>query len=171
MAVGYSDGGSHDTRPEAMQVIVMRSIHLPGLPFILRLALGAVWIAGAVVNAVWTLPGAEAAWADLADNATFAPYRWFFADVAGAAPALWAVLLILAELTLGVLLLARDPWARNGVILSIAWSVFLFFLIWPYTLSTVIFGAMAALLLRVHHPRSVLDLLHRDRPLASGGPR
>lgn len=149
----------------------MRSPHVPGMPFVLRLGLGAVWIAGAVFNAVWTLPNAGSSWADLADNATFAAYRWFFADIAGDAPAFWAVALILAELTLGALVMSRDPWARYGLLLSVAWSAFLFFLIWPYTLSTIVFGVLAAVLLRGDHLRGVSDLLHHDHPVASGGSR
>ncbi len=149
----------------------MRSLHRPDVPLLLRLALGATWIAGAVVNAIWTLPNAESAWSDLADNATFTPYRWFFDTIIGSAPTLWGGMLILGELGLGMLLLARDPWARYGLVLSVAWSVFLFFLIWPYTLSTVLFGGLAAMLLRVEHPRGLLDVHLRDRPMIHGGSR
>lgn len=116
-----------------------RTHHLLFWPTIARVLLGAVWIAGAIWNAFVTLPGAPGAWSDLGENATFGVYRWFFDSVAGGAPVFWTIMLIAAELTLGVLLLGTDPWARYGLLLSTAWCVFLFFLIWPWTLSTVIF--------------------------------
>lgn len=136
-------------------------MHRVSVPFILRVLLGMVWIAGAIFNAVWTLPNADEALGDFGTTATFSPYRWFFDTVVGMSPAFWAVLLILAEVGLGILLLARDPWARIGLLLSVAWSTFLFFLIWPYTLSTVVFLVLAVVLLRYEHPRSLLDALHR----------
>lgn len=47
----------------------------------------------------------------------------------------------------------------------------LFFLNWPYTLTTAVFGAMAAMLLRIEHPRGLLDGLLHGRPVIHGGSR
>lgn len=131
-------------------------------PTIGRMVLGAIWIAGAIFNTVWTLPGAADAFANLGEDATFAGYRWFFSSVVGAVPELMAILLILGELALGVLLLARDPWAEAGLVLSVVWCAFLFFLIWPYTLTTLVLLALAGWLLRYDHQWSIVDLVrHR----------
>jgi hypothetical protein len=140
------------------------------LPTIARMLLGAVWIAGAMWNAVVTLPGASDAWSDLGTNATFRIYRWFFDSIAGGAPVVWALMLVVAELTLGLLLLRADPWARYGLLLSTAWCVFLFFLIWPWTLSTIIFLFPSILLLRYPHPLGLGDLLtgHGGRMAQAG---
>ena len=132
------------------------------LPTVGRMLLGVIWIAGAIFNAVWTLPSAFDVWEGLADDATFGVYRWFFGAVVGAAPDLMTLLLIVGELTLGVLLLARDPWARAGAALSVVWCLFLLFLIMPYTLTTLPLLALAAWLLRYDHEQSAIDLLrHR----------
>jgi hypothetical protein len=131
------------------------------LPFIFRIGLGLVWLAGAAFNAVSTLPHPETFRDDLGQNSTFAVYRWFFDSVVGSAPVFWSILLILAEVLLGILLLGRDPWARYGLILSTAWCVFLFFVIWPYTLSTVPLLALSVWLLRYPHPDDIFDVVHR----------
>lgn len=130
-------------------------------PTIARVLLGSVWITGAIWNVLVTLPEARGVWDDLGENATFGVYRWFFDTMAGGAPAFWTIMVIAAELMLGVLLLGRDPWARYGLLLSTAWCVFLFFLIWPWTLSTIIFLGPSVWLLRYRHPIGVMDLLHR----------
>lgn len=139
----------------------MNSTRSPIVPTVLRMLLGSIWIAGAVVNAVWTLPGAFDAFEGLADDATFAGYRWFFGTVVGAAPDLMTLLLILAEMTLGVMLLSRDPWAEAGLLLSVLWCVFLFFIIWPYTLTTLPLLMLAGWLLRYDHDQSIVDLFRR----------
>lgn len=132
------------------------------LPTAGRMLLGVIWIAGAIVNTIWTLPASFDAWASLGDDATFAGYRWFFSTVVGAAPDFMTLLLILGELTLGVMLLARDPWAEAGLVLSVIWSVFLLFIIWPYTLSTIVLLALSGWLLRYDHDASLIDLIrHR----------
>jgi hypothetical protein len=138
------------------------------VPTLGRLVLGVIWISGAIINGLWTLPAASDAWESLGRDATFAAYRWFFSDIVSVAPELMTVLLILGELALGVMILARDPWARSGLLLSVVWSVFLLFLIWPYTLSTLVLLVLAAWLLRFDHERAVVDLVrHRggwDQP-------
>lgn len=140
----------------------MSHIHSSLLPTLGRMLLGVIWIAGAIFNAVWTLPAAFDAWDSLGREATFAGYRWFFGTVVSLAPDLMTLLLILGELALGVMLLSRDPWAQVGLVLSVVWCAFLLFIIWPYTLSTLLLLALAGWLLRYDHDRSVVDLLrHR----------
>lgn len=140
----------------------MNTNHPSLLPTTGRMLLGAVWIAGAIVNTIWTLPASFDAWESLGEDATFAGYRWLFSSIVGAAPDFMTLLLILGELTLGILLLSRDPWAQVGLVLSAVWCVFLFFIIWPYTLSTIVLLALSGWLLRYDHEQSVVDLIrHR----------
>jgi hypothetical protein len=120
--------------------------------------LGGIWIAGAAFNVFVTLPHASSSWNNLGENATFGPYRWFFDTVAGGAPAFWALIVIAGELLLGSLLRGRDPWARYGVILSVAWCLFI---IWPYTLTTIPLLVLAGWLLRHDHDQNVVDLLRQ----------
>lgn len=140
----------------------MQRFHRSSWPAIGRFLLGATWIVGAIFNLFVTLPGSTRAWEDLGENATFAIYRWFFASIIGIAPAFWTVMLILGEMVLGILLLVRDPWDRYGLILSVVWCVFLFFLIWPWTLSTIVFLVPSMWLLRYQHPTSLLDMFHHS---------
>lgn len=143
----------------------MDSDHPSILPTLGRMLLGSIWIAGAMVNAIWTLPESFDAWEGLSEDATFAGYRWFFGTVVGAAPDLMTLLLIAGELGLGVMVLSRDPWAEVSLVLSVTWCSFLFFIIWPYTLTTVVLLALSGWLLRYDHNRSVLDLFrHQGMP-------
>jgi len=121
--------------------------------------LGFVWIAGAIWNAVVTLPDAADAWDVLGENATFGVYRWFFNSVVSAAPEFWSMMLIAGELVLGILLMAKGRWAQYGLAGSVLWSIFLTFLIFPYTLMMPLFVLLAAWLLRFEPRASVLDLL------------
>lgn len=143
----------------------MNPNHSSVLPTAGRMLLGAIWIAGAIFNTLWTLPASFDAWEGLGEDATFAGYRWFFSTVVGAVPDLMTLLLILGELTLGVLLLSRDPWAEVGLVLSVLWCAFLLFIIWPYTLSTLALLALSGWLLRYDHEGSLIDLIrHRGVP-------
>jgi hypothetical protein len=102
---------------------------------IIRLGVGMIWIAGAVYNAVWTLRhtaflGVEG----IARDASLPIYRWFFGDVVSAAPEMWTLLLIAGELALGALTLASGRWARLGMWGGALWSLWLFPMLWPYTI-------------------------------------
>jgi hypothetical protein len=124
------------------------------------MGVGLIWIAGAVYNAVWTMPNARDAWHGLGEDATFGIYRWFFSDVVGAAPVAWTAALVAGEILLGVMLLGKERWARRGLLGSTIWSLFLSFLIWPYTLMMFPFALLTVWLLRWEHRTGILDLTH-----------
>ena len=127
---------------------------------IARMALGLTWIAGAIYNLVWTLWHPELLGDEgFGANASLPVYRWFFGDVVGGAPAFWTVLLILGELGLGALTLARGVWAKAGLWGSVAWSLWLFPLMWPYTQMMGPFALLPAWLLRDEPRWSVLDVI------------
>lgn len=126
-----------------------------------RMAVGLVWIAGALVNTIVTLRMAEP-YAAFAGDAQLQSYRWFFSIVSDH-PRFWTVLLIAAELVLGVLTLSKGSRAKVGLIGSVAWSLWLFPLLWPYTLMMGPYALVPARLLRRGQDVSLLDLVHRLR--------
>jgi len=129
---------------------------------ILRMAVGIIWIAGAIYNALWTLRHTEFLGDEgIAREATFGVYRRFFSDVVASAPVFWTLLLILGELGLGVLTLKRGMSARVGLWGSVLWSLWLFPLMWPYTLMMGPYALLPAWLLRAEQRFSVGDLIAR----------
>lgn len=125
----------------------------------LRMSIGTIWLAGASFNAFWTFRHASAFTDDLASAATFAVYRWFFGEVVAASPAFWIVMLIFGEFALGMLTLGGGTLARIGLAGSVLFSLFLFIIIWPYTLMMGMFALVALWLLRSRHPMSAIDFL------------
>lgn len=142
----------------------------PHLAASLRILFGGIWLAGAIFNLAWTLPNPEMITGDLGENATFAPYRWLFGDLVAANPTFWIIALVVGELALAALLFSGGMRARIGVWASLAWSVFLFFAILPYTLMMFGFAAGFAWLLGEQHPRDLLEYLrHRVHLGHEGG--
>ena len=137
---------------------------------ILRMAVGLIWIAGAIFNALWTLRQPEL-FGDqgFGRDASLPIYRWFFGEVVAQAPAFWTVLLIVGEATIGILTMSRGPLAKVGLWGSVAWSLWLFPMQWPYTIMMGPFALLPAWLLRDGDPRlSVLGVLGRVRHLPRG---
>ena len=112
---------------------------------VLRFGVGLIWIAGAVFNAVWTLGNTSFLGDEgIARDAGLPIYRWFFGDVVSAAPVMWTLLLIAGELVLGALTLASGRSARLALWGGALWSLWLFPMLWPYT---IMMGPYAAFLL------------------------
>lgn len=109
---------------------------------IARIAVGVIWLAGAMFNALITLR-MDDPYGWIANESRSRFYRWVFAEVIGARPAAWTVLLIAGEAALGVLTLARGGLARLGLVGGACFSAFLFSLATPYTL---VMGPYALLL-------------------------
>lgn len=115
----------------------------------LRFGVGLVWIAGAVFNAVWTLGNTSFLGDEgLAREASLPIYRWFFGDVVSAAPVIWTLLLIGGELALGALTLASGRAARFGLWGGALWSLWLFPMLWPYTIMMGPYAVILAWLAR-----------------------
>jgi hypothetical protein len=109
---------------------------------IARAAVGGVWLAGALVNALVTYR-MDAPYAWLADGSRIEPYRWFFGDVVGANPEFWTAALIVGEAGLGVMTLSRGRWTVWGLAGGAAFSALLVTFATPYT---VIMGPYAIFL-------------------------
>ena len=143
---------------------------------IARIAVGLIWLAGAAFNLLVTWRLADPfGW--LAEGSWFAPWRWFFGEVAGARPGFWIALLVAGEVTLGTLTLGRGRWARLGLAGGALFSIFLFSLGTTYTLMMGPYALLLAWLARHRFSHNALDLVRggwsrsagRDGPL--GVPR
>lgn len=129
----------------------------------MRLVAGAIWLAGAVFNAVWTVRRVDVYQA-FADDSPLAIYRWMFGQVVSAHPALWTVLLIIGEALLGMLTLSRGTSAKLGLAGGAIWSALLFALLPPYTIMMGPYAILLAWLARGRY-----DASPRDRFRASFG--
>ena len=127
-----------------------------------RMGLGLIWIAGAFFNLVWTLRQPNVfGQGGFAGEAGLTIYRWFFREVIAPAPTFWTVLLVLGEAALGAQTLAKGAWARAGLWGSALWSLWLFPLMWPYTIMMGPFALVPLWLLRGTQDVSAIDLLRR----------
>jgi hypothetical protein len=125
---------------------------------ILRIGVGITWLAGAVWNLLVTRHMADPfGW--LADGSWVAPWRRFFGGVVAAHRSFWTTLLIVGETALGVLTLARNGWARSGLIGGAVFSATLFSLGTSYTLMMGPYALLLAKLARHEFRRSIVDLL------------
>ena len=100
---------------------------------LVRCAVGLIWIAGAVFNAFSTMRHPEV-YHSLAAETTVPVYQWLFSEIVAAHAAFWTLLLVLGELFLGVLTLAKGRRGQVGLAVGALWSALLFPLVWPYTL-------------------------------------
>jgi hypothetical protein len=105
-------------------------------------AVGGIWIAGAAFNALVTAR-MDDPYAWIVDESRIGAYRWFFGEVAGAHPVAWTLALVAGEAVLGVLTLAGGRKARLGLFGGVIFSLFLFFMVTPYT---VVMGPYALVL-------------------------
>ena len=89
-------------------MIASRGFRTPklDLAILARKVVGLIWIAGALWNAGWSLRQ-DNPWSWLEDSPV-PVYEWFFGEVVSRNPAFWTVLVIIAELSLGVLTFSRD---------------------------------------------------------------
>jgi hypothetical protein len=132
---------------------------------LIRFLVGGIWVAGAAWNAfvTWSMTDPYS-W--LADDSVIPLWRWFFTDIVERQPDLWTALLIAGEVTLGLLTLGRNRWARMGLLGGALFSLLLFSL---GTLYTLMMGPYALLLIwlsRHEHHRSVRDLMSLGLPPA-----
>jgi hypothetical protein len=98
-------------------------------PAVLRPTLGRAFLAllflgGALFNLMYTLPNAPGSLVALVATAPIPPYRQVvdWAVVWGLTPAL-VLGTVVFEVTAGLLLLGRDPWARLGLLAAGAWGL------------------------------------------------
>jgi hypothetical protein len=89
-------------------------------------------------------------------------YRWFFTAILPIFPEFFISGLIIIEVTIGILILAKNQKAKLGIISGILFCV----LIVPVGIEEItapLIGLALALLLRKQYPNSFLDLVFRNR--------
>jgi hypothetical protein len=160
----YGRGGWEGTMMSRHHITRSR---LGGAANAARIVAGLIWLAGAAFNAVVTLRMDEPyAWLE---TSPVPFYRWFFADVVKAHPSLWTMLLVIGELALGTLTLARGRWARLGLTGGAVFSALLCSLASIYTLVMGPYALLLGWLGRGTYERSPLERI--SARVASGGDR
>jgi hypothetical protein len=135
-----------------------------------RLVIGLVWIAGAIFNLFVTMR-MDSPFGWLEDSA-IRPWSWFFGRVVSPHSQVWTALLVMWELAIGVMALARGRVARLGLAGGALFSASLFSLWTPYTMGMGVYALLLGWLAR-HHDPSVDEALHgwlhvRQPPLEGG---
>ena len=119
-----------------------------------RLLFAVAFFVGAAVNAIMLLVSPEL-YQGFADLSFFCLYKSLWRRLIVPNLQVWIALVVAFEMGIGVLLLSADPFARLGLILSLAFALFLVPLWWGG-------GALVNLLLLV----LLLWLLRFDYPVA-----
>lgn len=124
-----------------------------------RVVLAVAFFGGAVANAIMLLaaPGIYEGFADLS---LWRVYRSLWRRLVLPRLALWLAMVIAFEIGVGVLLLAPDPYARLGLVLAAAYTLFLVPFWWGggAVINVLLLGLMVWLL-RFHYPHSIVALL------------
>jgi hypothetical protein len=119
----------------------------PGLATGVRVVWGLVFVGGAVVNLLVTLPHPEV-YEGFAELAFFPFYRDLLLDVAVPNATLITALVVVFELTAGALVLSTGRLARLGLLATVGWTVF----VWPamgwYTIGSPLLMIIPCWLLR-----------------------
>jgi hypothetical protein len=118
------------------------------------------FIGSGVFNALVTLPNPELY--RVFSTLTFLPfYRRLLLEVALPNAYLISGLVVIFELVVGALTLARGHWVRWGLIGTGAWTIFVAPAMGWYTLWSPLLLVIPLLLLRYEYRRSLLDLVLR----------
>ena len=108
-----------------------------------------LYLAGAVLNALLTVPDARDLFENFRHMAWLAPYRWLIHNVILSAPTACAVALVAFELTLGVAIIAGGRARRVALVAATAFVVGLIpSLSWPYWTANVGLAALQVAFLR-----------------------
>lgn len=126
-----------------------------------RLFVGGVFIVSSGINVFVTLPRPEY-YSLFADMALFPSYANMVRQIAVPNAMLISTLLVLYELTIGLLMLSKG----RRVAVGVAGAVLFLLAITPamglYTLGNIVLAGLVALLLRYEYNRSLLDMLRAD---------
>jgi hypothetical protein len=124
-----------------------------------RLLLAAAFFIGAVANAVMLLTSPEI-YDGFADLAFLRFYRTLWRRVVLPRLSVWVPLVVAFEVAAGTLLLAPDPYARLGLILAAAFTLFLVPFWWGGgALVNVLILALILWLMRFEYANSIVAFL------------
>jgi hypothetical protein len=127
-----------------------------------RIAVGLIWLAGALFNAIVTMRMADPfSW--LAEGSRFSIWRTFFRETVSRHPRRWTVLLIAGEAALGLLTLGKGKRARIGLAGGSLFSAGLFSLGTSYSTMMGPYTLLLVWLTRFEFGQSIIDILRRIR--------
>lgn len=124
-----------------------------------RLLFAAAFFVGAAANTLMLLTGPQI-YSGFADLAFFPFYRTLWRRLVVPKLGVWVAVVVAFEIGVGALLLAADPCARVGLILTAAFTPLLVPFWWGGgALVNVLLLALLLWLLRFRYPDSILGLL------------
>lgn len=124
-----------------------------------RATVGLAYVAAAIFNAVYTLPRSDEL-QGYADGAWLPFLEDFMVDVFMPNGELFMGLVVLFEVVVGLLILARWRSVDAGVLASVGWVlVVLPFLAWPYLLTNLVLAVVQGVLLLRRYDRTLLELV------------
>ncbi len=128
---------------------------------IVRVIFGLVMVAGAVANTFMTLTQPEI-YASFADMSLIPLYRNLWYSLVVPYLEFWLALVIVFELTVGILILSKGPAVKVGLVGAILFFLFLVPFWWQGgSLLNIVFAVILALLLRYDHDASLIDMIRR----------
>lgn len=132
-----------------------------------RATIGITYLAAAVFNIVYTFPRGDEL-DGYADGAWFGFLGDFMRDVFMANHEIFMSIVILFEVAVGVLILARGALVDVGVVASVGWVlVVLPFLAWPYLITNLVLAAIQGVVLLRRYDQSLWALRPGLRSTAS----
>lgn len=130
----------------------------PRIANLSRLFAGGVFVVSSGINLVMTLPHPEY-YSLFADMALFSFYGDLVRQIVVPNAFFFSIVLILYELTIGLLMLGRGRWVTIGVAGAVLFLLAIMPAIGLYTVGNVVLAGLVALLLRYDYDRSLLDML------------
>ena len=126
-----------------------------------RAVVGIAYLASATFNFVYTLPRSDEL-DSYADGAWFPFLADFMRDVFMPNGDLFMTLVILFEVTVGLLILSRGAWVDLGVLASVAWVlVVLPFLAWPYLITNLVLVVLQGVVLLRRYDSTIWNQIAR----------
>lgn len=125
-----------------------------------RILWGLAFVAASIVNLTVTLPN-PAFYQTFADLTFFPFYRQLILNIAIPNATLISALVVIFEFAVGVMMLSKGEWVHWGLIGTGIWVVFITPAMGWYTIASLIFLIIPALLLRYEYDRSLFGLIFR----------
>jgi hypothetical protein len=93
----------------------------------LEIGFGVLYLIGGVFSAVYTFRNGEQFYGSFAENAWFAPAKWFIKKFVIPNPRIFTITLILFQLLVAILLLSQGPFVTLGLLAGTAFSLYAVF--------------------------------------------
>jgi hypothetical protein len=137
-----------------------RAASVPTAANVGRVLWGLAFVAASIVNLTVTLPN-PAFYQTFADLTFFPFYRQLILNIALPNATLISLLVVIFEFTVGLMMLSKGKWVHWGLVGTGIWVVFITPAMGWYTIASLIFLIIPALLLRYDYNRTLLGLLFR----------